>query len=84
MAPRRLSYLVPNIQINPTFLALVVGVPGTTISPYLCFWQASEEVEEITLHQREPRGNDWVRRPPTTARAPPLHHAVPLVAQADP
>jgi NRAMP (natural resistance-associated macrophage protein)-like metal ion transporter len=54
--------LVPNIQINPTFLALVVGVLGTTISPYLFFWQASEEVEEVELHHREPRGNDWVRQ----------------------
>lgn len=54
--------LVPNIQLTPTFLALVVGVLGTTISPYLFFWQASEEVEEITLHHREPHGEDRVRQ----------------------
>src|ERR1051326_2132313 len=41
-----LATLVPNVQTTPTFLALVVGVLGTTISPYLFFWQASEEVEE--------------------------------------
>lgn len=42
--------LVPTIQLTPAFLALVVGVLGTTISPYLFFWQASEEVEESELH----------------------------------
>lgn len=44
--------LIPTIQFTPTFLALVVGVLGTTISPYLFFWQASEEVEETALHHR--------------------------------
>jgi Mn2+/Fe2+ NRAMP family transporter len=39
--------VLPNIQLTPSFLALVVGVLGTTISPYLFFWQASEEVEEV-------------------------------------
>ena len=47
--------IVPNIQFNPAFLALVVGVLGTTISPYLFFWQASEEVEEVQLHHQEPQ-----------------------------
>lgn len=31
---------------NRSYLVVVVGVFGTTISPYLFFWQASEEVEE--------------------------------------
>ncbi|HET9981516.1 MAG TPA: Nramp family divalent metal transporter [Ktedonobacterales bacterium] len=38
--------LVPSIQFSPDFLALTIAVLGTTISPYLFFWQASEEVEE--------------------------------------
>ncbi|HEX9037434.1 MAG TPA: divalent metal cation transporter [Ktedonobacterales bacterium] len=42
---------IPSIQFTPAFLSLVVGVLGTTISPYLFFWQASEEVEELTQHQ---------------------------------
>lgn len=42
--------IVPSIQLTPTFLMLVVGVLGTTISPYLFFWQASEEVEEADHH----------------------------------
>ncbi len=44
--------LVPTVQFTPTFLALTLGVLGTTISPYLFFWQASEEVEEAKLHHR--------------------------------
>jgi Mn2+/Fe2+ NRAMP family transporter len=51
VGPRGLPLLratiIPNIQLSPAFLALVVGVLGTTISPYLFFWQASEEVEEL-------------------------------------
>jgi NRAMP (natural resistance-associated macrophage protein)-like metal ion transporter len=54
--------VLPTIQLTPAFLALVVGVLGTTISPYLFFWQASEEVEEVELHHREPKGEDWVRQ----------------------
>lgn len=37
---------VPSVQFSPEFFAALVAVMGTTISPYLFFWQASEEVEE--------------------------------------
>ena len=37
---------LPNIRMNFEFLFILVGVAGTTISPYMFFWQASEEVEE--------------------------------------
>jgi NRAMP (natural resistance-associated macrophage protein)-like metal ion transporter len=37
---------VPHIQLNLAFLFIIVGVLGTTISPYMMFWQAGEEVEE--------------------------------------
>ena len=53
--------LIPTIQATPAFLALVVGVLGTTISPYLFFWQASEEVEE-QKEQRQTRGAEQKRR----------------------
>ena len=43
--------LIPSIQLTPDFLALAIAVLGTTISPYLFFWQAAEEVEEE--HERE-------------------------------
>lgn len=44
--------LLPHISFEPGYVLLLVGVLGTTISPYLFFWQASEEVEEIHLHKR--------------------------------
>ncbi|MFA5048128.1 MAG: divalent metal cation transporter [Patescibacteria group bacterium] len=40
------STLIPNIQFSFAFLFIITGVLGTTISPYMFFWQASEEVEE--------------------------------------
>ncbi|MFM0514450.1 NRAMP family divalent metal transporter [Paraburkholderia sp. RL17-373-BIF-A] len=40
----------PHFALNANAAAMVVAVFGTTISPYLFFWQASEEVED--LHAR--------------------------------
>jgi NRAMP (natural resistance-associated macrophage protein)-like metal ion transporter len=37
---------VPEIRTDSVFLATLVAILGTTISPYLFFWQASQEVEE--------------------------------------
>jgi len=37
----------PNLTLDSSAAAVVVGVFGTTISPYLFFWQASEEVEDM-------------------------------------
>jgi Mn2+/Fe2+ NRAMP family transporter len=37
----------PALTLNATSATVVVGVFGTTISPYLFFWQASEEVEDL-------------------------------------
>ncbi len=39
-------FAVPSWSNKPEFLLAVVGFLGTTISPYLFFWQAGEEVEE--------------------------------------
>jgi len=38
----------PNVRFDSSAATLVVGVFGTTISPYLFFWQASEEVEDLS------------------------------------
>jgi NRAMP (natural resistance-associated macrophage protein)-like metal ion transporter len=38
--------LVPNIEWSRGFFAVLVAILGTTISPYLFFWQAAQEVEE--------------------------------------
>jgi NRAMP (natural resistance-associated macrophage protein)-like metal ion transporter len=37
---------VPHIEFNSQFAMMFVAIFGTTISPYLFFWQASEEAEE--------------------------------------
>jgi len=37
---------LPTLRFDSTFLATLVAILGTTISPYLFFWQASQEVEE--------------------------------------
>lgn len=41
--------LIPGLSTGPSPWYLITAVLGTTISPYLFFWQASEEVEEETL-----------------------------------
>jgi len=38
---------VPTISLHSDFLTVLAAIFGTTISPYLFFWQASEEVEEV-------------------------------------
>ncbi|WP_051038789.1 NRAMP family divalent metal transporter [Chamaesiphon minutus] len=45
---------VPSIEFKAQYLAGIIAVFGTTISPYLFFWQASEEVENI---ERAPNEN---------------------------
>jgi Mn2+/Fe2+ NRAMP family transporter len=42
----------PELTLNSETAAVIVGVFGTTISPYLFFWQASEEVEDMNAKQR--------------------------------
>lgn len=38
---------VPTLEFDKGFVAMIVGILGTTISPYLFFWQAAMEVEEM-------------------------------------
>ena len=40
------ALVMPNVQLSRDYLGGLVAIFGTTISPYLMFWQASEEVEE--------------------------------------
>jgi Mn2+/Fe2+ NRAMP family transporter len=47
------STVIPRIQVDRAWLATVVAIFGTTISPYLFFWQAAEEVEEEIAHGRK-------------------------------
>lgn len=51
--------LVPDIRWSRDYLAVLVGILGTSISPYLFFWQSAQEVEEeraigrVTVAQRK-------------------------------
>lgn len=40
------STLIPTIRLDQSYLLNLVAILGTTITPYMFFWQASEEVEE--------------------------------------
>ncbi|MCX6544081.1 MAG: Nramp family divalent metal transporter [Acidobacteria bacterium] len=59
--------LVPRVEWSSAFLATLVGILGTTISPYLFFWQASQEVEDeraqgrVTVKQRSGATNQELR-----------------------
>lgn len=58
---------VPRVEWSSAFLATFVGILGTTISPYLFFWQASQEVEDeraqgrTTVEQREGATDEELR-----------------------
>ncbi len=41
------AIVLPRVSMTSGYLTTVVAVLGTTISPYLFFWQASQEVEEV-------------------------------------
>jgi Mn2+/Fe2+ NRAMP family transporter len=55
----------PDLIPNSAAAAVVVGVFGTTISPYLFFWQASEEVEDMHIR----KGSTPLARDPRAAGA---------------
>jgi NRAMP (natural resistance-associated macrophage protein)-like metal ion transporter len=56
--------LLPSISFQAAYVVAVVAVFGTTISPYLFFWQASQEVEE----QRAAKGEEPLKNAPEQAR----------------
>jgi NRAMP (natural resistance-associated macrophage protein)-like metal ion transporter len=47
-----ISSLVPHIEFSADFATMLVAIFGTSISPYLFFWQASEEAEEEVSQQK--------------------------------
>ena len=47
--------LVPTISFDHSYIATLVAILGTTISPYLFFWQTSQEVEEERAAGRKSR-----------------------------
>ncbi len=57
--------IMPSISLKADYAVAVVAVFGTTISPYLFFWQASQEVEE----QRAADGEEPLKQAPEQAEA---------------
>ncbi len=49
--------VIPKLQWTSGYWMMIVALLGTTISPYLFFWQASQEVEELRLKGKG-RGTD--------------------------
>lgn len=45
--------VVPSVHFNKSFIEILVAILGTTISPYLFFWQATMEAEDIAHAQRK-------------------------------
>jgi NRAMP (natural resistance-associated macrophage protein)-like metal ion transporter len=58
--------LVPTFTLDAKFWSTLVAVLGTTISPYMFFWQASQEVEEIAA---VPEREALIRTPRQAASA---------------
>jgi NRAMP (natural resistance-associated macrophage protein)-like metal ion transporter len=55
------SLVMPKAELSRDYLTAIVAIFGTTISPYLFFWQASHEVEQ----QNETEGEKPLRRAPS-------------------
>lgn len=54
---------IPHIELTVSFLFIITGVFGTSISPYMFFWQASEEVEEELANHVRLKNNGKPRLP---------------------
>lgn len=47
--------VLPDIHLDAAYLSMFIAILGTTISPYLFFWQAAQETEEIKACEYEQR-----------------------------
>ena len=57
---------LPGLSLHGGYFTALIAILGTTISPYLFFWQASEEVEDVNLNSK---GTTDQASPETGARA---------------
>lgn len=63
-----LKGFIPTLKFEPGYVLIIVALLGTTISPYLFFWEPSQEVEEeIEHHLKKQDGkpvvtNNWFKR----------------------
>ncbi len=65
LKPVLIGTFVPSLSLSNSYLTALTAVFGTTISPYLFFWQASQEVQE----QQAARGEKALKRAPRQAPA---------------
>ena len=56
--------VLPHVELTRDYLTALIAVLGTTISPYLFFWQASQEVEEV----KNNRGEKPLKHAPSQAK----------------
>jgi len=59
------AVVVPKFEVTREYLTALIAVLGTTISPYLFFWQASQEVEEVACNP----GEEALKQAPRQARS---------------
>jgi NRAMP (natural resistance-associated macrophage protein)-like metal ion transporter len=55
-----LRTLIPSLQFETQYIVAIVAVLGTTISPYLFFWQSSQEAEDVRV---DPKAKPLKRAP---------------------
>jgi NRAMP (natural resistance-associated macrophage protein)-like metal ion transporter len=55
-----LRTLIPSLQFETKYIVAIVAVLGTTISPYLFFWQSSQEAEDV---REDPKAKPLKRAP---------------------
>lgn len=58
-------FFIPHIRLEAGYLVMIVAILGTTISPYLFFWQAQQEADDIKDHA----GSRPLIRAPEQARS---------------
>ncbi|MFZ6707652.1 NRAMP family divalent metal transporter [Undibacterium sp. TC9W] len=59
-----ISAIMPQLSLKKEYITTVVALFGTTISPYLFFWQASQEVEEM---RADPQARPLIHAPEQAA-----------------
>ncbi|RST23300.1 divalent metal cation transporter, partial [Streptomyces sp. WAC04770] len=72
--------LVPHIELSFAFLFIITGVFGTSISPYMFFWQASQEVEEEIDRGLLGRGDERPRLPRSYMRDMRIDTAIGMIS----
>jgi Mn2+/Fe2+ NRAMP family transporter len=61
-------FFIPHLSWTQTYLTAVVAIFGTTISPYLFFWQSEEEVEDMHAHPTRQDLRDFPEQAPVALR----------------